>query len=286
LSEKLQNAIVYNAKSYFNTYFYTNTTGIDDNRVGLFTTPFVSNTQAFQDWFADSVLKDENGSPIMFYHGAQKDIFVRFDFDIFPGMYFAENKQYAEYFAGTNGHIYEVYLRVTNPIDLRLFGVEKISYDEFVGYIELKYGYTLSKSTMLKALSDSQGGAWAWQFIRMSPDWIKELSAGGFFDGIRFFENNPGHKVNNIESVTPAVMVFKPEQIKLAKGNLTFATSSKDIRFGLGGFILGGLAGGYIGYKIGRSRPQKTGFETEKKIAKRTKEALRRKRGFSKRQTR
>jgi len=38
--------------------------------------------------------------------------------------------------------------------------------------------------------------------------------------------------------------------------------------FGVGGFIAGTLIGGYVGYKVGRSKPQKTGFETEKKIAK------------------
>ena len=34
-----------------------------------------------------------------------------------------------------------------------------------------------------------------------------------------------------------------------------------------GGIAVGGLLGGYLGYKIGRARPQKTGFDTEKKIA-------------------
>jgi len=37
---------------------------------------------------------------------------------------------------------------------------------------------------------------------------------------------------------------------------------------GLGGFVAGSLIGGYAGYKIGRARPQKKGFSTEKSIAK------------------
>jgi len=36
---------------------------------------------------------------------------------------------------------------------------------------------------------------------------------------------------------------------------------------GLGGVLLGATVGGYAGYKIGRAKPQKKGFETEKKIA-------------------
>jgi hypothetical protein len=38
-------------------------------------------------------------------------------------------------------------------------------------------------------------------------------------------------------------------------------------KFGLGGVLLGSAIGGYAGYKIGRARPQKSGFDTEKKIA-------------------
>ena len=37
--------------------------------------------------------------------------------------------------------------------------------------------------------------------------------------------------------------------------------------YGIGGVLLGSAIGGYAGYKIGRARPQKSGFDTEKKIA-------------------
>lgn len=43
---------------------------------------------------------------------------------------------------------------------------------------------------------------------------------------------------------------------------------------GLGGFLLGSAVGGYAGYKIGRARPQKTGFATEKKIAAQVKKEI------------
>jgi len=41
--------------------------------------------------------------------------------------------------------------------------------------------------------------------------------------------------------------------------------------YGIGGFLLGSAIGGYAGYKIGRARPQKRGFETEKKIGRKLK---------------
>lgn len=44
--------------------------------------------------------------------------------------------------------------------------------------------------------------------------------------------------------------------------------------YGLGGFLLGSAVGGYVGYKIGRARPQKKGFDTEKKIAREVKKEV------------
>jgi hypothetical protein len=41
--------------------------------------------------------------------------------------------------------------------------------------------------------------------------------------------------------------------------------------YGLGGLLLAGGFGAYVGYKIGRAKPKKTGFGTEKKIARKVK---------------
>jgi Large polyvalent protein-associated domain 11 len=39
------------------------------------------------------------------------------------------------------------------------------------------------------------------------------------------------------------------------------------LEFGTGGIILAGIIGAYVGYKVGRAKPQKKGFDTEKKYA-------------------
>jgi len=44
--------------------------------------------------------------------------------------------------------------------------------------------------------------------------------------------------------------------------------------YSLGGNILSGMIGAYIGYKVGRARPQKKGFSTEKKIGRKIKGAF------------
>jgi hypothetical protein len=45
-----------------------------------------------------------------------------------------------------------------------------------------------------------------------------------------------------------------------------------DNKFALGGTLLAGAVGAYVGYKIGRAKPQKKGFETEKRYAQKLKE--------------
>ena len=122
-------------------------------------------------------------------------------------------------------------------MDLTLFKTDKVDYDEFVAYVELKYGYKLAESKMLRALSKSQKGLWAWQYLRMSPDWLKQIADSRVFDSIVFFENNPDQKKKDKDNVTEAIMVFKPNVIKLANGNLTMSPDSNDVRFARGGSI-------------------------------------------------
>ena len=52
--------------------------------------------------------------------------------------------------------------------------------------------------------------------------------------------------------------------------------------YGVGGAVLSGVVGAYIGYKIGRARPQKKGFETEKKIGRKIKQTAKEVRGKKK----
>lgn len=51
-----------------------------------------------------------------------------------------------------------------------------------------------------------------------------------------------------------------------------------------GGVAVGSILGGYLGYKIGRARPQKAGFETEKKLGRKIKETAKDVRGKRKTQ--
>ena len=235
LSKKLQNEITFDPQMYYNMYFLT---------VGSTVNPDVKieteKLGTFKNWFADSQVVNEEGEPLEVYHGTGNDLFTKFTFDVFPGAYFAEKKSYSEWFQkakGSKGSLFKCYLRILNSLDLTIFETDKVKYKEFTGYLKLRYGYELPENKRIKAASEKLKGLWAWQYLRMSPDWIKYIKNQNLFDGIKFFENNPQDIVKGKENVTLAYMVFEPSQIKEVTGNLLFSMDSEDIRFDKGGEI-------------------------------------------------
>jgi hypothetical protein len=95
-------------------------------------------TPAFQKWFGDSKVVDENGDPLVVYHGTPREGFEAFDPKTFgterdagfygQGAYFAVSEGVAESYAetedGGEGTVLATYLSVENPyiIDLSMDG--------------------------------------------------------------------------------------------------------------------------------------------------------------------
>jgi hypothetical protein len=246
--KQLQAEELYDPIAFFQIYFALNTANQTDLNESMFYKNLKVKSKAgfdllgrnenFATWFANSKVVDENKDPMLVFHGTGASEFTRFSFDRFPVAYFAENKDYSEWFQksrGGDGAMFTCYLRIQNPIDLRLFGVRKVKYEEFVGYISLKYGYDLPLNPMLKNGSDNSDGLWAWQYIRGGVEWLKLIKNNGYFDGFKYYENNPDDPKDGKENITPAWAVFNAEQIKSARGNVTFSYDSKDIRFKKGG---------------------------------------------------
>lgn len=79
-------------------------------------------SEAQQEYFKDSKVRDEDGNLLVMYHGTPKG-----DFTVFrDGSYFTQNKRYADgYQNETAGRTdldpktYEVYLNITKPFDIR-----------------------------------------------------------------------------------------------------------------------------------------------------------------------
>ena len=81
-------------------------------------------TEAFKRWFGESKVVDENGRPIVAYHGTGAPPFNEFFAKSMPGPeiagWFSEDRFQASQYAGTadRGRVYPVYLRIENPRDL------------------------------------------------------------------------------------------------------------------------------------------------------------------------
>jgi len=81
-----------------------------------------------QDFFKDSVVRDENGNLKVMYHGTSKGGFTVFDtfgsnYGLFgAGSYFTDSKSIAESYTtkgkGKNPQVYKTYLNITNPMDM------------------------------------------------------------------------------------------------------------------------------------------------------------------------
>jgi GNAT superfamily N-acetyltransferase len=85
-------------------------------------------TEAFKRWFGDSKVVDENGDPLVVYHGTA-DEFDTFDLDLAgstdegdygSGFYFSDKRSVAErYPRGGAARVISAYIRVENPLILR-----------------------------------------------------------------------------------------------------------------------------------------------------------------------
>jgi hypothetical protein len=179
-------------------------------------------TPAFKAWFGDwekdptnaSKVVDENGEPMVVYHGtvSQHNIFRVGDEG---GVFFTESKRLAESYAAfvsfgkmvktanQNPKLYSVFLNCRNLKDLNLYG-------KLVQRLKVRF------------------------------ESLKRKGA----DGIRIIN---GMDFGDPSGMWNQYVAFEPNQIKLADGtNTTFDTTSPDIRFADGGQIINEEALQYI----------------------------------------
>lgn len=243
-TKMLQNIMSFQPSTFFYKYFLNSISPhIKGGESMELQAELVKTNPRFNAWFKGSKVVNEDKNPMVVYHGTSglKKEFNRFNFKIFPATYFAENRSYAEWFARIKGEkrvLIECYLKIVNPIDLTAFAIDLVNYEDFVLYIELKHGYTLPEAPMLKAMSDENGGLWAWQYLRYGSSWINYLKSQKEFDGFHYYENNPDDLVEGKQNITKAWMVFEPNQIKsVDTRNDTFSQSSSLFTMGKGGYL-------------------------------------------------
>lgn len=179
-------------------------------------------TEEFKRWFGDSKVVDDDGNPLVVYHGTPDA-----EFDSFKGeSHFTENPEYASIYTNTNASsinsrpkkgdapaVYPVYLSIQNPLDTRIKKHKDIFNNEFF----MKWG----NGTPL-----SERGLPDWTDGRDLIEWIEET--GQPFDGVILDEGGTpeyGHRGQSW-------VALKPSQIKSATGNSgAFDPMNPDIRY-------------------------------------------------------
>ena len=160
-------------------------------------------TPLFKDWFGDSKVVDENGKPLVVYHGGAK--LTQFDVSraMEGGFFFSADEWLAMQFQRKGGATYAVYLSLKNP--------KTVSADDFGWWENNEYGKEgyvhdegMKASIIAQAMKEGFDG----------------LIAENIPEGGEDFE--PSHQY----------VAFYPEQIKSAIGNRgTFDPNNPDIRF-------------------------------------------------------
>lgn len=196
----------------------------------------ITDTPAFKRWFGDSQVVDDNGDPLVVYHGSNRtfDEFKRSPsmrqdagrpFEVTsPAYFFAEDRDTAQMFArdkvqidrnlrgksGGRTQVEAVYLSAQNPLDLtggRFFGrVPDPETAEILG----------------EAMGMFEDGPQTWEEVQQAlddPAVIDELRAQGF-DGVRLKESDG----------SVAWAVFEPTQIKSVDNQGTFNPDDPRIR--------------------------------------------------------
>lgn len=104
----------------------------------------------FWKWFGESIMLDNNGKPIIFYHGTNKK-FNKFKED--KPIWFTLNKNYAEIFSSNSGKIFKVFLKIEKP--LYVGDIDNIVNKDNINYLSDLSG--IAVDNLYKILKDSNG---------------------------------------------------------------------------------------------------------------------------------
>lgn len=163
-------------------------------------------------YFADSVVRDEDGNLLVMYHGTPKGGFTQFR----NWSYMTANRPYAERYAdhnSKNAAVYETYVNMTRPFDTRIPEIREIWENEFFD----NYSRTPLQDTGLPDWTDGYDLA---EFIEEN---------GYDYDGILLDEGaDPGVNGEIVERGISYV-VRSSEQIKRTDNKNP--TSDPDIRY-------------------------------------------------------
>jgi hypothetical protein len=162
----------------------------------------------------------EGGEPLVVYMGVGRE-FEAVRFNRFPIAYFAVNYDYAEWFAETKnangGWVLPFFLDIKNPLDLTIFGINKVAPKDFYDWLFLQTGMTAEEFGFIGAWQNPQmPPIEVWMYIRNNKAFLNILKESKIVDGIHFYENNPSNQVGDSNYSTEVWSTFYPNQSKLA----------------------------------------------------------------------
>jgi hypothetical protein len=244
-------------------------------------------TPQFKKWFGDwekayetnnyldcsKMIDEETKEPKIFYHGVRKYVpnFGQFSnmgqgvvrpygsFEpptAFPASYFANNEDYAKFYAGDAPNmpkpsadyepfIYKVFLNIKNPIDLLPLDLE-VSYKDVIDYMTIAYGIKIQPSNNVLSLikNDMKAKHPIWVYIRNDVSLLETIKDFGYdaliqYGDIPVFDTN-GQVVTDRSKFIKDIeyLTFNPTQIKSATVRRSFYFNFfNDIRFNKGGYV-------------------------------------------------
>lgn len=218
-------------------------------------------TPAFKKWFGDfendpensSKVVDENGEPLVVFHGSKKSDFTVFNtkegsktkskMQLDFGSHFT-SKEYALFYKKEKGKLFECFLNIRNPLNFTNNNSFKYLGDkDFEKFLSLMV--QIDKPLRKDLYYDANGNKKdeiQYAFLtanildKVSPQKARTLIIESGFDGIIY---EPYHPQGNYYTKQDlSFIALLPEQIKLADGtNTTFDSSNPDIRFDKGGLV-------------------------------------------------
>lgn len=207
-------------------------------------------TPAFQRWFGDSKVVDENGDPLVVYHGTPGPAFREFEkgragvtsFIGIPvevrreGFYFAEKKGFAKGFAEQSrarggGSVMPVYLSIQNPLDVTSTDNATVARLEEVALRMQELDPSING---IDYIAGKAGDDSFWELLDTAEggDVLVQAAKDLGYDGIRMIEqdletSDPDYRPDDEGAVT--WVAFDSTQIKSVDNSGAFDASNPDI---------------------------------------------------------
>jgi len=207
----------------------------------------------FKKWFGKSKVVDDDGEPLVVYHGSPEGNLRVFDPEKITmvvagkGFYFAEKESDAQLFVEGAGKVYPVYLNISNPFDYN----KKFSKKELKVLLGENYKDVIQHKTKTykgQELPDSfhkEGSLYGQELFDKIAEYLgsnggatKFLRKQGF-DGIVLRVDDPSGDVAKYKHYTPArinklprnFIAFNPNQIKSIYNKGEWSKQQDDILF-------------------------------------------------------